>query len=342
MLEHAGRDQVGFFVFRHALQPAILGEVLRDQAIGAKCGGAAGRQARVRAAVSLRNSHSGAYSTSRLTLSLCSLVYSAGDRGAPRPAHEIDLGDVALLQDVIDGSAEIVRRDLGRDDRLVRRPAAGSFPAAGSSGHSRARQRGRRRSRAARTDPSSTRPRSADRRRSRPDRSRHARRAGCWSGRELLRAGRMLVADEEVDAGIAGGNRVVLGLKLRVFRPSGDGARREQTQAGEAGSKAAQSPEAIVSVHLKISLKPAVLMRRRQRACRGEEAQTSRAPGLLAERPSLHAYATLTQPLCWPCPRRGWSAFCRSLLLPSASAQRVLRRPCARSGLPMRSACRSG
>ena len=33
----------------------------------------------------------------------------AGDRGSPRPAHDVDLGDAVRLQNVIDRGAEIAR-----------------------------------------------------------------------------------------------------------------------------------------------------------------------------------------------------------------------------------------
>ena len=69
-------------------------------------------------------------------MSLCSLVYMPGDRGAPRPAHQVDLGDAAPLA----GRDRPPRRSRARQLRSRRSacspPAAGSFPAAGSSGHS--------------------------------------------------------------------------------------------------------------------------------------------------------------------------------------------------------------
>jgi hypothetical protein len=43
----------------------------------------------------------------------------AHDRRAPRPAHQIDLADAALLQNVIDRRADVARRGRRIDDRLV-------------------------------------------------------------------------------------------------------------------------------------------------------------------------------------------------------------------------------
>src|SRR4051812_31405212 len=66
----------------------------------------------------------------------------------------------------------------------------------------------------------------------------------------LLHARVMLVSDEEIDAGIAGGNRVALRLDLRRLGLSADSAQRDHTHTGKARGNAAHSPTTIVSVHL--------------------------------------------------------------------------------------------
>ena len=111
-LEPAGRDEIGFLLLRHALQPAVLRRRHRHLAVGAE------RPARV------GERGAGAYPRRSVEDELRDLDVvlrgiPAHDARAPGPAHEVDFRDAAAPADEVHRGRDVFYRGLGAHDGRV-------------------------------------------------------------------------------------------------------------------------------------------------------------------------------------------------------------------------------